>query len=159
MLWVDVCWLNTVSPVLIVNEQTWDLVSTGNSSEMNNGECVNNSQPLCSSLCIPHCIHVKPTISSNFKHEYRSQTCSVLFYQANVVHILQTKNGDFNAAAENPSLLVRAQCARHYTRENSLAWKSFQSNHGCQMDIGNEKKCCGNSYTGCPSNLPIKCIL
>lgn len=52
-----------------------------------------------------------------------------------------------------------AQCAWHCTRENSLAWKSFQSKHGCRMDIDNEKKCYGNSYTGCPSNLPIKCML
>jgi len=47
----------------------------------------------------------------------------------------------------------------HCTRENSLAWKRFQSNHRCQIDAGNEKKCYGNSYTGCPGSLHIKCIL
>lgn len=109
--------------MLIVNEQTWDLVSKGDLFEMNNSKCVNNSQPLSSSFHIPHYVYVKPTISSNFKHEYGSQPCSVLFYQANA-HILQTKNCGFNDAAENLSLLVRAQCARHCTSLEELPVKA-----------------------------------
>lgn len=34
----------------------------------------------------------------------------MLSYQANVVHILHTKNGGVCDAAENPSLLVKALC-------------------------------------------------
>lgn len=45
-------------------------MSEGSSSEMGNGKCINNLKPLGSSLHIPHYIHVKPTHSSNFRHEY-----------------------------------------------------------------------------------------
>lgn len=119
--WIWVCWLNTVPVMLTVNEQTLDLVSKSNSSEMNIGKCVNNSQPLCSSLHISCYVHVTPATSGNFNREYWRQPCSVLFYQAIVLCILQTKNGGFKGAAENPSLLVRAQCAGHCARANSLA--------------------------------------
>lgn len=110
--------------MLTVNEQMLDLVSKSNSSEMNIGKCVNNSQPLCSSLHISCYVHVTP--------EYCSQPCSVLFYQANVLCILQTKSGGFKGAAENPSLLVRAQCAGHCARANSLAGGASSQTKGAK---------------------------
>lgn len=141
-----VCQLNSVSPVVVVNEQTWDLVGKGNSAEVGNAKHVNNSLSSCSPLRVPHCVHVKPTSSCNFKCEYGSNCCST----RQVINLLiQIKNGVINDDAENPSLF-KARYGRHCTGENSLDWKRFYWTRDARWIWTVKRNAVVNSYAGQP---------
>lgn len=85
-------------------------MSKGNPSAMNSAKTVNNSQPLFSSLHIPHHVYMKHTIPviSNISVGASLVQCYPI---RQMLYIFYTqKNGGVCDAAENPSLLVKALC-------------------------------------------------
>lgn len=129
----------------------------GNSSEMNNAKILNNSQPSCSSLHTPRYVHMKHTLPviSNISVGASLVQCFSIrqmlykFYRQKMVGFVMLLLR-IHRCWSGPHVLGTK-------RENSLAWKSFQSNHECQRDVHDEKKRHGKSCTA--QQPPVRCIL
>lgn len=113
--------------MVIVNEETWDLVSKGNSSVMNNAKIVNNSQPLCGSLQIPHYVHMKHTIPVISVISVRGSPVQCNSIRQMLYIFYTQKLVGFMMLLSIHHCWSRT-CVLGTKRENSFSWKSFQSN-------------------------------